>query len=106
MKTVVERLSKRGILCKKLTSITPKELGTRKQITLYIGVDIKGYYCSVMVLAKKSRVLSKEAKELMVLHEKMERYADTAITRRYIWVKGPLCSKAKILMEQAGWVFL
>ena len=106
MKTVVEHLSHMGILCKKLTPITPKELGTRKRIDLYIGVNLQGYYCSVMVLSKKSRVLSKEANQLMVLHEKMETFADTAIPKRYIQIDAPLCSKAKALMEQAGWVFV
>jgi ribosomal protein S6E (S10) len=42
MKAIVELLSRQDILCKKLTPITPKELGTRKRITLYIGVNIRG----------------------------------------------------------------
>ena len=106
MKAIVEHLSHQDILCKKLTPITPKELGTRKRITLYIGVNLQGYYCSIMILSKKSRVLSKEANELMVLHEKMEKFADTAIPKKYIQIDAPLCSRAKAVMEQAGWVFL
>ena len=106
MKALVETLQRAGILCKKLTSVSPKELGTRKKITLYVGVDLKGYYCSVMVLEKKSRVLRKEAEALAALHARLETYADAAITKRYVQVKAPLCSKAKAWMEQEGWVFL
>jgi hypothetical protein len=106
MKTIVEQLQKHGIVCKKLTPIAPRDLGSRKRISLYVGVDLKHYYCSVMVLRKKSRVLRKEAEELMALHARLMAYADTAITKRYIWVDAPLCSKAKAMMEQEGWVFL
>ena len=106
MKSIVETLQHAGILCKKLTPVLPKTLGTRKKIVLYIGIDLKGYYCSVMVLEKKSRVLRKEAEALAELHAKLEGYADTTITKRYVQVKAPLCSKAKAWMEQEGWVFL
>ncbi len=106
MKTTVDLLRQAGILCKKLTPISPKALGSRKKIAMYLGVDVEGYYCSVMVIEKKSRVLRKEAEELAALHAKLETFADTAITKRYIQVKAPLCSKAKAWMEQEGWVFL
>ena len=106
MKAIVEDLRHAGILCKQLTPILPKTLGSRKKIALYIGVNLKGYYCSVMVLEKASRVLRKEAEGLAQLHAKLEAYADTVITKRYIQIKAPLCSKAKAWMEQEGWVFL
>jgi hypothetical protein len=106
MKSLVETLQHNSIICKKLSSLPPRELGSRKQVKLYIGVGLDGYYCSVMVLAKKSRVLSKEAETLMQLHGRMETYIDAAIKKRYMWVKAPLCSKAKEAMETAGWTFL
>jgi hypothetical protein len=106
MKRLVDRLQRHNIVCKKLTPLLPKELGSRKRIDLYIGTDMRGYYCSVMVLAKKSRVLRKEAEELKRLHAKMERHADTVITKKYVGVDAPLCSKAKAWMEAEGWVFL
>ncbi len=106
MKQIVEHLRDHGIICKKLAAVSPKELGSRKKIELLVGVDTTGYYCSVMYLVKKSRVLRKEASELMELHRKMEKYKDTAIKKRYIWIEAPLCSKAKALMESEGWKFL
>lgn len=103
MKNLVEYLNHKNIIFKSLKGITPKELGSRKKVSLYIGVDLKGYYALVMDLEKKSRVLRKEAEELMLLHEKAELYIDTKITKKYIVIKAPLCSKAKLLLEERGW---
>jgi len=103
MKSIVEYLQQKNIIFKSLKEIAPKELGSRKKIGLYVGVDLKGYYADVMVLEKKSRVLRKEAEELMRLHEKLEKYIDSSIKKKYIIIKAPLCSKAKALLEKNGW---
>jgi len=103
MKVIVEYLQKKNIIFKSLKELTPKELGSRKKVSLYVGVDLKGYYALVMDLEKKSRVLRKEAEELMLLHEKLEKYIDSKISKKYIIIKAPLCSKAKALLEEYGW---
>lgn len=103
MKDIVEYLQDRNLIFKSLKKITPKELGSRKKITLYVGVDLKGYYTCVMNLEKKSRVLRKEVRELVFLHEKLEKYIDSKITKKYMIIKAPLCSKAKALLEEHGW---
>jgi len=103
MKNIVEYLQTKNIIFKSLKEIIPKELGSRKKIHIYVGVDLKGYYTDVMVLEKKSRVLRKEASELMVLHEKLEKYIDSTIKKKYMIIKAPLCSKAKALLEENGW---
>ena len=100
---MVEYLQKKNFVFKSLKEITPKELGSRKKIALYLGVDLKGYYAVVMEIEKKSRILRKEANELMLLHEKVEKYIDSRITKKYIIIKAPLCSKAKSLLEEQGW---
>ena len=103
MKKIVEYLHSKKLIFKSLKEITPKELGSRKKIALYLGVDLKEYYTLVMCIEKKSRILRKEANELMLLHEKMEKYIDSKITKKYIIIKAPLCSKAKALLEEQGW---
>jgi hypothetical protein len=103
MKKIVEYLQQKNIIFKSLKEITPKELGSRKKIGLYIGVDLKGYYALVMQIEKKSRILRKEAGELMVLHEKIEKYIDSRIKKKYIIIKAPLCSHAKAMLEENGW---
>lgn len=103
MKALVEYLNQKDMIFKSLKQIMPKELGSRKKVSLYLGVDLKGYYALVMELEKKSRVLRKEAGELMELHEKVEKYMDSRITKKYILIKAPLCSHAKAMLEENGW---
>ena len=103
MKEIVDYLQKKNIICKSLKEISTKELGSRKKVKLYLGVDLKGYYNLYMHLEKKSRVLRKEAEELMELHLKLEKYIDSKITKKYILIKAPLCSKAKTLLMENNW---
>jgi len=103
MKTIVNYLQQKNIIFKSFKPISPKELGSRKKIDIYVGVDLKGFYADVMVVEKKSRVLRKEATELMGLHEKLEKYIDSSIKKKYMLIKAPLCSKAKGLLQENGW---
>ncbi|CAA6809923.1 MAG: Unknown protein [uncultured Sulfurovum sp.] len=103
MKNIVDYLQQKQIIFKSFREILPKELGSRKKISIYVGVDLKGYYVDVMYVEKKSRVLQKEAVELMDLHEKLEKYIDSSIKKKYIIIKAPLCSKAKALLEEQKW---
>jgi len=103
MKEIVEFLQQKNIIFKSFKEIVPKEIGSRKRVGLYVGVDLKGYYALVMVVEKKSRVLRKEVQELMVLHENLERYIDSKINKKYIIIKAPLCSYAKAMLEENGW---
>jgi len=103
MKELVEYLNRKHIIFKSFKEILPKELGSRKKISIHLGVDLKGYYAVVLHLEKKSRVLRKEAAELMLLHEKVERHIDSRITKKYIIIKAPLCSHAKAMLEENGW---
>ena len=103
MKEIVEYLKDKNIICKSLKEVKTKDLGSRKKIRLYVGVNLKGYYCSIIFLEKKSRVLRKEAGKTMMLREKLESYEDTKILTRYIRIKAPLCSHAKAMLEENGW---
>jgi hypothetical protein len=103
MKKIIDYLQQKNIIFKSFKIITPKELGSRKKIQLYIGVDLKGYYAVVMKVEKKSRILRKEIGELMLLDEKIKKYIDSSIKKKYIIIKAPLCSKAKALLEENGW---
>jgi len=103
MKGLVEYLNHKNIIFKSLKEIMPKELGSRKKVSLYLGIDLKGYYALVMRVEKKSRVLRKEACELMLLHEKLEKYIDSRVTKKYMIIKAPLCSHAKAMLEENGW---
>lgn len=104
MKAVVEYLNQKNIIFKSLKEIMPKELGSRKKISIYLGVELKeSYYAIVMEVQKKSRVLRKEVAEFMDLHEKLEKHIQSKITKKYIIIRAPLCSKAKAMLEENGW---
>lgn len=104
MKEIVEYLNNKNIMCKSLQTVLPKVLGSRKKVDLYVGVNLKDYYCLIMKLKKKSRVLRKEVYELIELHERIEKYMDTKIKKKYIIIEAPLCTHAKAMLEEYGWM--
>ncbi len=104
MKTIVELLQKKKLVFKSLNPIDVKEFGSRKKIDIYLGVDLKSYYTCIIHVAKKSRILRKEAIELMEFHKKLEAYNESKINKKYIYIQAPLCSKAKALFEEEKWV--
>jgi len=106
MKDIVDKLLFEELLFKSLKPISVKELGSRKKIDIYLGVDLKKYYSCIIHINKKSRILQKEAKELMGFHKKLEKYNDSIIKKRYIYIQAPLCSKAKALFEEEDWIVL
>lgn len=103
MKEIVDYLQKKHIIFKSLKEVKPKELGSRKKVELFVGVDLKKYYALVMRVKKKSRILRKEVMEFMALHELLEKYIDSKIKKKYIFIDAPLCSHAKTMLEDNGW---
>jgi hypothetical protein len=103
MKDLVQKLQSKKLIFKSLKPIEPKALGSRKRVQIYLGVDLKSYYTLIMVLEKKSRFLQKEAQELLALHEKLETLQESKIKKNHLFIKAPLCSKAKALLEKEKW---
>ena len=104
MKEIVHLLQEKKLLFKKLTLIDIKTLGIRKKTSIYLGVDLKKYYACIIHISKKSRILSKEALELMEFHTKLEELNESKIKKKYIYIQAPLCSKAKALFEEEKWI--
>ena len=104
MKEIVDLLQEKNLIFKSLKPIDVKELGSRKKIDLYLGINLKKYYACIIHIAKKSRILRKEATELMEFHLKLEAYNESKINKKYIYIEAPLCSKAKALLEENKWV--
>ena len=103
MKKIVEYFRQEGILFRSLSPIAPKELGSRKKVEIYLGVDTKSFYTMILFIEKKSRILRKESEALMQLHTQLEKKISAKIVKKYILVAAPLCSKAKRYMEEQGW---
>jgi hypothetical protein len=104
MKEILHLLQEKKLLFKKLKPIELKALGSRKKIDLYLGVDLKKYYACIMHINRKSKILSKEALELMEFHKKLELLNDSKIKKKYIYIQAPLCSKAKVLLKEEKWI--
>ncbi len=103
MKDIVEILASHGVVCKRLEELSPKVLGSRKRVLIYRGVEIDQYFCFVIVVKKKSRILHKEAREFDELHRRLEQKMEAKIKRLYLIYDAPLCSKAASWLEALGW---
>ena len=104
MKNLIDKLQSKNIVLKQLTPIDiKKEFNSRKKIKLYLGVDLDRYYVCVIEVKKKSKILQKEALELMEFHRKLEQFNDSAIKKKYIYIEAPICSKAKELLKKEKW---
>jgi len=103
MKEIIHLLQEKKLIFKSLNPIEPKVLGSRKKIHIYLGVDLKRYYACIIHINKKSRILKKEAGEIMEFHQKLEQYKEITIKRKYIFIQAPLCSKAKALFKENKW---
>ncbi len=103
MKKIVELCQERGMIFRSLKPIDLKSLGSRKRIQLFLGVDMERYYHVLISIEKKSRILRREAEELMGFHAKLEQSIASKIGKKCIIIKAPLCSKAMLLLRENGW---
>jgi len=103
MKKIVEHYAAKGVLFRSLKPILPKRLGSRKKLSIYLGVDMQRYYVMVILIEKKSRILKKEAEVFEILHQRLEKYIDSKIQKKELVVNAPLCSKAKAWLEEKKW---
>ena len=107
MRELIDTLSKNRIILKEIEKIDLKnELNSRKKIDIYLGRNLQNSYVVVLDITKKSRVLQKEAKEIMDLVSKLEFLREIRAKKRYIYLKAPICSKAKRLFENQKYKFL
>jgi len=103
MKEVLEPLQAKGYLFKRFEPFDLKEIGSRKRIAVYHGVDTQNRYTLVFAVKRKSRVLSREAREWLALKAKIEAHYGYPIRQAIALVDAPLCSRAKALLESEGW---
>jgi len=104
MKEILHLLQTKDLLFKSLKPINIKEaFGSRKKIQIYLGVDLKKYYTCIIHTKKKSKILTKEALELMEFHRKLELLNESKINKKYIYIQAPICSKAKALFKEQKW---
>lgn len=91
------------MIFKSMSQITPKELGSRKKLQIYLAVDMNNYYNLIVYISKKSRFIQKDANDLIDLHSRVEKLKDIIIKKRILLIDTPICSKAKSLLIEEGW---
>ena len=103
MKNIVEFLSKKNYIFKKLYKIDIKKLDSRKKINIYEGIDIKSNYVAIFKIDQKSRFVTKNSKEIVLLLEKMIKIQEHNYKKKILLISSPLCSKAKKYLEELKW---
>ena len=103
MKYIVEFLSKKNYIFKKLLKIDLKLLGSRKKIELFEGVDTNSNYVAIFKIDQKSRFITKNAKEIEELLEKLIKLKQHNYKKKILLISSPLCSKAKKYLEELKW---
>ena len=103
MKELVELLKKRGLLLRELRRVDNKELGIRKRVEIYEGLDTSNRYILIVKVGKKSRFLKKDAEGLLRIKELVQSVLSHGFKRYVAVLEGPVCSKAKEFLQQEGW---
>ncbi len=102
MKALVEYFKDKGIIFRKLEKVDLKKLGVKKRMSFFKGVDTKGNYWAIFLIQRKSRILQKDAKDLQALLQSLP--FDHAFKKKVLLLQAPICSKAKALLEEEGWL--
>ena len=103
MQIVVDRLRSQGKIYKKMQEVVPKELGIRNKIKLFSAVDTSTKYSAIVAVSQKSRILMKDVHKFEDIYIKLSAYCAKSFQYKVIFIDAPLCSKAKVAFETAGW---
>ncbi len=103
MKRLVEYFKAQGVLFETLEPLDIKAFGIKKRWRFFEGVDLKKNYWLIVEIERKSRFLHKDAKELDEIAQRVENNIGHLFRRRFLYLRAPLCSKAKGYLQDVGW---
>ncbi|MBE0494932.1 MAG: hypothetical protein IBX45_00835 [Campylobacterales bacterium] len=103
MNRVVDTLLSKGVVCRSLTPIPLKELGSRKRVECYLGVGLDSRYLCVWRREGKARVLGAEAVLFEELVMRLEALRNHRVLIKILLTDAPVCSKTEALMRKNGW---
>ena len=103
MKNLTNYFNNKDILFKQFDEITPKELGSRKKISIYHATSIKKQFYSIFIVDAKSRFLRKNAEDLIQLNEILSTHLDHNFKKKVLLISSPLCSKSKAYLKENKW---
>ena len=97
-------LNEKGYLFKKVTTIEPKEIKSRKKICILSCTDINSHFVSIFIIDQKSRFLIKNAKEIIELKDRLILHEDHNFKKNIFIIKSEVCSKAINHFKESKWV--
>ena len=103
MKHTVDILRAHDIVIPKLTPLNNKDLGIRKKVTLYKGVDVNASYVLIIRVFQKSRFLRKNVLEIETILRQTKAKLGHNFKKKIILIQAPLCSKAEFELKEHGW---
>lgn len=103
MKDLTKYFLDRDILFKEIKEISPKELGSRKKIGIYVATAVNKEYYAIFIVDAKSRFIRKNANDLIELTGKLIDFQGHNFKKKELLVSSPLCSKAKKFLEDEKW---
>jgi len=103
IKNITNILSKKGYIFSTFVAITPKQLGSRKQLNIYSGCDLNNHFISVFVVDQKSRFLVKNAMDLIILQNKLVDLEQHNFKTNILVISSTICSKAVDFLIKNGW---
>ncbi len=103
MKSILTPLQRKGYIFKRFEPFPLKLVGSKKRISVFHGIDMQNRYFLVFAVKRRSRVLSKDAKEWMELGSLIQSHLGYPVLVNIAFVDAPVCSKAKELLESEGW---
>ncbi len=103
MKELTNYFTKKDIIFKQISEITPKELGSRKKISIYQATSVKKEFYAIFIVDAKSRFIRKNADDLMSLCDTLSSHVDHNFKKKVLLISSPLCSKAKAYLKDNKW---
>ena len=103
MKDLTKYFLDKEILFKDIEEISPKQLGSRKKIGIYVATSISKEYYAIFIVDSKSRFIRKNAEDLVALCDKLASFKDHNFKRKELLISSPLCSKAKKSLQDQKW---
>ena len=103
MKDIVEFLSKKKIIFKELEKFDIKEIGSRKKIDIYLGIDTSSNYTLIVVMKRKSRFLQKDVEWLEEIFQKIVELKEHNFKKKIFIYDMPMCSKAQKKLKEERW---
>ena len=103
MKDLTKYFLDKQVLFKDIKEITPKELGSRKKIGIYVATSVSKDYYAIFIADAKSRFIRKNANDLIELCDKLAKFQDHNFKKKELLISSPLCSKAKKFLKENKW---